>query len=145
MPACRFLQKGSILANVTPVTLAVKKVAKASNISSPRGGRGLQLVHGGGGAAAGGGLVCLADAAVAAVADGATNVTNTLTTKGGKHEVGSNGCSEKCAWASLHSYTLRPRQKGPWPNFEFIQSNTNVFLGMSFSNKFGNTGFNLHH
>ena len=118
MPACRFLQKGSILANVTPVTLAVKKVAKASNISSPRGGRGLQLVHGGG--AAGGGLVCLADAAVAAVADGATNVTNTLTTKGGKHEVGSNGCSEKCAWASLHSYTLRPRQKGPWPNFELI-------------------------
>ena len=126
MPACRFLQKGSILANVTPVTLAVKKVAKASNISSPRGGRGLQLVHGGG--AGGGGLVCLADAAVAAVADGATNVTNTLTTKGGKHEVGSNGCSEKCAWASLHSYTLRPRQKGPWPNFEFIQStSTNVF------------------
>ena len=126
MPACRFLQKGSILANVTPVTLAVKKVAKASNISSPRGGRGLQLVHGGG--AAGGGLECLADAAVAVVADGATNVTNTLTTKGGKHEVGSNGCSEKCAWASLHSYTLRPRQKGPWANFEFIQFKTNVFL-----------------
>ena len=40
-----------------------------------------------------------------------TNVTSTLYTyigielhgtKGGKHEVGSNG--EKCAWASLHSY-----------------------------------------
>ena len=120
MPACcRFLQKGSILANVTPVTLAVKKVAKASNISSLRGGRGLQLVHAGGGAAGGGGggLECLADAAVAAVADGATNVTNTLTTKGGKHEVGSNGCSEKCAWASLHSYTLRPKQKGALAEF----------------------------
>ena len=36
-------------------------------------------------------------------------------TKGGKHEVGSNG--EKCAWASLHSYILRPKGLGHLSTF----------------------------